>query len=174
MVKLGDREFPEEMLINDVLTMRNGRDVPANWTHQDLADHLSAKGIPVTIQHDPGLASANGQGVWFVDARPPANPNETRVKRGRTFATCFPVGTDHPAPRAGPGRTTARTSSMRSSTWLEPGLRGGACRMTSRRGSWCRTTFTRGGTRGSGSTSTIPSDETCVNCWTGRRRPTPG
>jgi len=68
MVKVGDREFPEEMLINDAIMMSGKRDIPANWTHQDLAEFLRSKGIPVTIQ--PGLASPNGQGVWFVDARP--------------------------------------------------------------------------------------------------------
>jgi hypothetical protein len=82
-VKLGNKEFPEEMLINDAITFGSKLDVPANWTHQDLANYLNTKGLSVTIQHDPSLGSANGQGVWFVDARPPANPNETRVKRGR-------------------------------------------------------------------------------------------
>ena len=75
MVKVGDREFPEEMLINDAIMMSGKRDIPANWTHQDLAEFLRSKGIPVTIQ--PGLASPNGQGVWFVDARPNV------AKRGR-------------------------------------------------------------------------------------------
>ena len=81
MVKLGNKEFPEEMLINDVLTMGQGFEPPLTWTHQDLAEHLRKKGIPVTIQHDASLGSANGQGVWFVDARPNAKRGRVRVYR---------------------------------------------------------------------------------------------
>jgi hypothetical protein len=42
---------------------------PANWTHQDLADHLGSKGLAVVIRRDPGLRSPHGEGVWFEDTR---------------------------------------------------------------------------------------------------------
>ena len=77
----GGREFPEEMLINDAITFGSKLDVPANWTHQDLANYLNTKGMPVTIQQDPGMRSANGEGVWFVDARPNSKRGKVRVYR---------------------------------------------------------------------------------------------
>jgi hypothetical protein len=55
---------------------------PPNWTHQDFADFLGKKGVVVEIQHDPGLRSPNGEGVWFVDTGEPKwkGPRKGRVR----------------------------------------------------------------------------------------------
>lgn len=76
----GGKMFPEKMLIDDALTMGASEfNPPAAWTHQDLANLLGRKGIPVTVLAGPG--GKHGQGAVFQDARPGGKRGSVPVYR---------------------------------------------------------------------------------------------